>query len=405
MNHMPRDYSTCIDAGKVLAIIPARGGSKRIPRKNLRRLCGLPLIVHTVRHAQKARLVQRVIVSTEDDEIAGAARSAGAEVVIRPLELATDSSPSEAALLHVLEVLNRDEQYMPDLVVFLQCTSPLRAPDDIDRALETLISKGADSLFSAFRSHRSLWRLEGGELRSTSYDHRDRKPRQAMPVELEENGSIYVMRTEILRKTANRLGGKIAVYEMSLLDSFQVDSEDEWIVIEQLFRLRRRCEAVKALRHIELLALDFDGVLTDNRVLVSQDGSESVWCHRGDGRGISLLKERGIPVAVISQETNLVVEARCRKLDIPFYQGCKDKLEVLERLVSEFQVRIDKVAYIGNDLSDLECMKAAGVSIAVADASEESKAQAQFITEAMGGHGAVREVIDWIIEGRTTCPG
>ena len=344
--------------------------------------------------------MQRVVVSTEDDEIAAAARYTGAEVVIRPVELATDDSPSEAALLHVLEMLERHEQYAPDLVVLLQCTSPLRTSHDIDLALETLIKEGADSLFSASRSHFLLWRLDEGVLHSINYDYRDRKPRQAMPEQFQESGSIYVTRPELLRKTGNRLGGKIAVYEMSCLDSFQVDSEEEWLLIEQVFRLRRRREAVKALATIQLLALDFDGVLTDNRVLVSLDGLESVWCHKGDRQGIFMLKEQGIPVVVISPETNPVVEAQCGKLGVPLYQKCKDKLEVLKRVVADYGLLIENVAYIGNDLNDPNCMKAVGVSIAVADASAELKAQAQFVTEAGGGNGAVREVIDWILEGR-----
>lgn len=192
------------------------------------------------------------------------------------------------------------------------------------------------------------------------------------------------------------------MYEMSLLDSFQVDSEENWLLIEQLFHLRRQRASVKALGQIQLLVLDFDGVLTDNRVFVSQDGSESVWCHRGDGQGILMLKEQGIPVVVISQEANPVVEARCRKLAIPVYQGGMDKVQVLHLVVEEYGVSIEKVAYVGNDANDLGCMKSVGVSIAVADAADEVKAHADIITQARGGYGAVRDVIDCIMAGRIT---
>ena len=137
---------------RIIAIIPARGGSKGIPRKNLRLMAGDPLLVHTIRHAQKATLVQRVIVTTEDQDIAEVAKAAGAELVIRPMALATDDSPSELALLHVLEKLELDEKYYADVIVFLQCTSPLRSSDDIDRAIEKLFIEHADTLFSASRS-------------------------------------------------------------------------------------------------------------------------------------------------------------------------------------------------------------------------------------------------------------
>ncbi|MBI4236643.1 MAG: acylneuraminate cytidylyltransferase family protein, partial [Chloroflexi bacterium] len=124
---------------RVLCIIPARGGSKRLPRKNLALLLGEPLVAHSIRHALEARLVQRVVVSTDDAEIASVAEQHGAEVVRRPAEIAGDTATSESALLHVLDHLERTESYHPDLVVFLQCTSPVRQRDDIDNAIRALL--------------------------------------------------------------------------------------------------------------------------------------------------------------------------------------------------------------------------------------------------------------------------
>lgn len=160
---------------------------------------------------------------------------------------------------------------------------------------------------------------------------------------------------------------------------------------------------MKALEHLQLLILDFDGVLTDNRVLVSQDGSESVWCHRGDGHAILRLTQEGVPVVVISQETSPVVEARCRKLGIPCYHRTTDKVEVLHRVIQEYRVSVENVAYVGNDVNDLECIKSVGVSIAVADAADEVKAHARLITKTNGGYGAIQEVIGWIIKARNPC--
>ena len=170
---------------KVLVIIPARGGSKGLPRKNLRKLGGVPLIAHTVRHAKGSHLVHRVVVSTDDAEIATVARSEVAEVIMRPHDLATDSSPSEESVMHVLDQLERRDLFFPDIIVLLQCTTPLRESDDIDQAVETLLRENADSVFSACRRHVFLWSLEDEKLHSVSYDAHNREPRQAMPVQFE----------------------------------------------------------------------------------------------------------------------------------------------------------------------------------------------------------------------------
>src|SRR5437870_5509555 len=186
------------EAMEVLAIIPARGGSHRLPKKNVRLVAGRPLVAHTIEHARLSRVVTRTVVSTEDPEIASVSREAGAEVIERPAVLASSTATSESALLHVLEHLERTEGYRPDIIVFLQCTSPVRQPDDIDRAVQTLLNSGADSLFSATRSHWLIWRSEGPWVKSFNYDFRVRRREQDMEDEWRENGSIYVLRPWVL---------------------------------------------------------------------------------------------------------------------------------------------------------------------------------------------------------------
>lgn len=223
---------------KVTAIIPARGGSKGIPRKNVRLLAGKPLIAHTIEQSLGARLVTRTIVSTEDDEIASVSKDYGAEVIKRPTELATDTATSETALLHALDYLQRTEGYEPDLVVFLQCTSPMRQPDDIDNAIETLQFKEADALFSACHVEGFIWHDSKEALASINYDLVSRPRRQDIQEEiLEENGSIYILKPWVLKKYNSRFGGKIASYRMPRIYSFQVDVEEDLILIEHLITL------------------------------------------------------------------------------------------------------------------------------------------------------------------------
>ena len=221
------------------AIIPARGGSKGIPRKNLRLLAGKPLVVYTIEHAGQARSVDRVIVSTDDPEIATVSQEYGAEVIWRPAEISGDTATSESALLHALDHLRDMEGYEPDLVVFLQATSPVRQPDDVENAIETLQREGADSLFSACPLPGFVWRREGGRLSSFTFDYQHRPRRQDAPEDLMENGSIFIFKPWVLRKFGNRLGGKIAVYLMPALDSFEVNEPDDLELMEHLLAVRR----------------------------------------------------------------------------------------------------------------------------------------------------------------------
>lgn len=385
-------------SSEILAIIPARGGSKGIPRKNLQSLAGRPLLAHTVEAALAASSVTRVVVSTDDDEIAAVARALGAEVVVRPAEISGDTASSESALVHVLDRLRDAEGYEPRLVVFLQATSPIRRPSDIDDAVSTLVEADADSLFSACPVHGFVWRRSGDELRSLTYDHEHRPRRQDIGEDFLENGSIYVFKPWVLREHGNRLGGRIAVYKMDPLHSFQVDEPGDLELMERILQLDLPRSEPPDLSAVELLVLDFDGVMTDDRVITDQNGIESAICHRGDGFGVELLRRAGIEVIVLSKETNPVVAARCAKLGIPCHQGFDHKLPKLEALAAGRGLGPEHVAYVGNDINDIECVKWSGVGVAVADARAELRACAGWVTARRGGKGAVREVCDAIIE-------
>ena len=382
--------------GQTVAIIPARGGSKGIVAKNLRPLGGRPLVSWTIDAARRTPEVDRVVVSTDDAEIAAVASAAGAEVIDRPAALSGDAASSESALLHALDVLRSRNGYEPELVVFLQATSPLRAPGDIAAAIRRLRAENADSLLSVSAVHTFVWRREGGVWNSLNYDYRHRVRRQDSPEDVLENGSIYVFRPWVLRETGNRLGGRIAVYEMDPLNSFQVDRLEDLALMERL--VEARVGALPPIGRVRLLVLDFDGVMTDDRVFVDQDGREAVFCHRGDGLGIGLLRQAGIEVVVLSTETNPVVGARCRKLGLEFVQGCADKLVALKALAVRKGIDREEIGYVGNDVNDLGCLRWVGLPLAVANAVAEVRRAARYVSVAPGGFGAVREICDRLFE-------
>lgn len=155
---------------------------------------------------------------------------------------------------------------------------------------------------------------------------------------------------------------------------------------------------------IRLFATDFDGVWTDNRVIFGDDGSESVICDRSDSLGLKMLKEQrpDIEVIVISKETSAVVKSRCEKLKIPYRTGIDNKIMLFKEIVQEAGLEPGQVAYMGNDVNDLDCIRYAGIGIAVADSDPKVLAVADFVTKKNGGRGAIREIVDIILSGKGT---
>lgn len=153
------------------------------------------------------------------------------------------------------------------------------------------------------------------------------------------------------------------------------------------------------MEQVKLIVLDFDGVLTDNRVWISESGEESVACDRSDGMGISIVRKKGVHVCVLSSETNKVVMERCRKLQVLCYHGVKNKLTRLRQIAGWYSVNFNQIAYIGNDINDIECMQAVGYGVAVADAHPKVLEIADIVLEKYGGRGAVREFCDKVIYG------
>ncbi|HEY2010101.1 MAG TPA: acylneuraminate cytidylyltransferase family protein [Rhizomicrobium sp.] len=224
---------------KILAIIPARGGSKAIPRKNIIDFGGKPVLAWSVEQALASTRINRVVVSTDDDEIADVARRYRAEVIVRPPELSGDTASSESALVHVLDTLATQENYVPDLVVFLQATSPLRGEGDLDKAIAQLECEQADTLVSAGPFHGFVWEILDGKARPLTYDPLNRPRRQDIKAEyVVENGSFFVFKPEILRTLNSRLGGKISIYRQDLIDSFEINETEDMPLLLAMLRLK-----------------------------------------------------------------------------------------------------------------------------------------------------------------------
>lgn len=384
---------------KIIAIIPARGGSKGIPRKNIISLAGQPLLAYTIQAAKAARSVDGVYVSTDSQEVAQVTLNYGAEVILRPDELSGDTEPSETALLHALEHIQSTQGYTPDLLVFLQCTSPLTQPEDIDGTVAALQVAEADSAFTASLHHRFIWRVDNGLAIGVNHDTTKRLRRQDREPEYVETGAVYVMRIPGFLKARHRFFGKTVMHVVPAERSMEIDEPADLKVAESFLRDRQRQHRASLLPQLTSgIVFDFDGVFTDNKVTLTQEGVESVRCDRSDGYGIGLLQKANVPMIVLSKESNPVVAARCKKLKLDYIQGLDDKLTELKRWVEISDLPLSHLIYVGNDINDLECMTVVGCAVCPSDAHEKVKPYARIILEHAGGNGAIRELAEMVIK-------
>ncbi|ALM41278.1 acylneuraminate cytidylyltransferase [Streptomyces sp. FR-008] len=392
-------------APRVLAVIPARGGSKGVPGKNLAEVGGVPLVARAVHACRTARLVSEVLVSTDDPAIAEAARAAGATTVERPAPLSGDTATSEAAVLHALDTDEARHGRLADVVLLVQCTSPFLTADDVD-GVTAAVLEGADTAVTAAPFHGFLWRdLATGATPSSghgvNHDAAHRPRRQDRPEDLLETGAAYAMRGDGFRAVRHRFFGRTALVRTDPARVLEIDDPHDLARARALAPLLDRNEAPGARRpgpgDVDAVVLDFDGTQTDDTVQIDAEGRERVSVHRGDGLGIAALRDAGIPLLILSTEQNPVVTARARKLRIPVLHGVDRKDEALKQWCDEQGVDHARVLYAGNDANDLPCFALAGWPVAVASAHEPVRRAARAVTTAPGGRGAVREIASWLL--------
>lgn len=377
---------------KIVSIIPARGGSKGIPNKNIINIAGKPLIGWTIEQSINTNSINKTYVTTNDSKIAEISKEYGAEIIWRPENLSGDIATSESAILHALDYLKSTGTLEPDYVVFLQATSPLRKPDDIQKAIDRIIVDGADSLFSgAIFEDLLFWVNKKGAWESLNYDYKNRGIRQDRNPQFAENGSIYIFKPEVLKEYNNRIGRNFSLYKMQFWQTWQIDTEEDIELVEYFLEKKIKKRIDIGPDNIELMVYDFDGIMTNNKAIVNQEGQESVIVSRSDGLAISELRKMHIPQIIISTEKNDVVQKRAEKLQIPCIHGVGDKKSVLLEYTKTNQIDLAKVVYFGNDINDLEAMKIAGTPISPADAIEAVKKIAKIITSSNGGDGVIRE--------------
>lgn len=394
---MPEATRSNVPTDSVIAVIPARGGSKGVPGKNLVEVGGRSLLERSIATAQAAG-IGVVAVSTDDAAIAAEARRCGALVVERPDELSGDTASSESALLHAIEQLTADG-LGSEILVFMQCTSPFVDAESLRRAVRR-VAGGSDCVFAARRSHGFLWTTsDDGSAIGINHDASVRLRRQDLPPEWIETGSFYVMRTSGFVSTGHRFFGRIDIEEVPDSDAVEIDTPADLALARALAGADG---VLPPLRDVDVLVTDFDGVHTDDTAFVDQSGRETVRINRRDGHGVKLLREAGVPVLILSTETNEVVARRAEKLRVECLHGIDDKAPALLAWLDARGLDPSRTAYLGNDVNDIGCLEVVGSAICVADAHPAVAEVARFRTLEKGGGGAVREVAEAIIAGRST---
>lgn len=222
----------------IVAIIPARAGSKGIPDKNILNLCGKPLLAWSILQAKSASGVDSVWVTSDGKNILDVAEHYGANTVKRPDDISGDAASSESAWLQAVDYIEKKTQQTIDIVIGMQATSPIREARDLESALEIYRQQNLDSLLSVCEIEDFfVWEEnESQEFVSVNYDYNNRKPRQKIAKKYRENGSFYLFSPQLLRQQNNRLGGKIGKYEMDFYKMFQIDNRDDVKICEVLMK-------------------------------------------------------------------------------------------------------------------------------------------------------------------------
>lgn len=384
-----------------VAFIPVRGGSKSIPLKNIKPISGKPLVYWTVKAACGCKYIDKVYVATDSDKIKETVESfkngieaalfSKAEVIGRSAESASDTASTEFAMLEFAA------NYEFDNIVLIQATSPLLMESDLDHGFEAFDEEGTDSVLSVVPQKRFHWgNDERGFAHPTNYDVFHRPRRQDFNGYLVENGAFYITSKLELLKSQNRVSGNIKAVEMNEDTFFEIDEPSDWVIIEALMK-KNGMAAPREIPEIKMFLTDCDGCLTDGGMYYSEHGDELKKFNTRDGMGFEILRQAGVITGIITSENVDLNRCRAEKLKLDILEaGCKDKVGAVKRICEEYDIAIGNVAYIGDDINDLEVIKMVGFGCCPADAMTQVRVVADYVTQARGGKGVIREVVEKI---------
>lgn len=385
-----------------VAFIPVRGGSKSIPLKNIKEICGKPLVYWTIKAACGCDAIDKVYVATDSAQIRKTVNDfhfSKVEIIGRSPESASDTASTESAMLEFAEA------YSFDNIVLIQATSPLLRAEDLNQGFSLFSGSGCDSVLSVVPQKRFYWSYTPeGTVTPDNYDVYYRPRRQDFDGCLVENGAFYITSREDLLRTGNRVSGRIKAVEMCEDSFFEIDEPSDWIIIEALMKkngLNQDEHTLPDLSKIQMFLTDSDGCLTDGGMYYTENGDEIKKFSALDGMGLSMLRDAGIITGIVTGESRKLLERRAGKLHLDVLKmGITDKLPVVEAIAAEYKIPLSNICYIGDDISDLPVIKAVGFGCSVANGMSGVKNEAKYITHTPGGYGAIREIADLILASK-----
>ena len=377
---------------KTIGFIPLRKGSKGILNKNKRKMVGRPLFTWVLGEAIFSKL-DEVIIYTDDEAIIDFIKKEyhwtnKVKAIKRSKESAIDTASTESAMIEFCESID----YNFDAFCLLQATSPFTKKEDINTCLAKL-DNGFDSALTVVNTHRFLWNDKGEAI---NYNPLKRPRRQDFEGLLIENGAVYAVTKQVLKKHKNRIGEKTAVVKMPEDSLLEIDSESDWIAIESLLIERQKRE--KTTKKITHVVLDVDGVFTDGTITYTKDGEHTKSFDMRDGMGLEILRQFDVEVIIMTSENSLLVAKRMEKLKIEqVFLGVKDKYTLLNNIVAKANITLSNVAYVGDDVNDLTNICSVGWSLAPNNATDIVKINADVVLSKNSGAGAIREACHFIM--------
>lgn len=383
---------------KTIAFIPARGGSKSIPLKNIKLFCGKPLVCWSIEALEACSSIDVIIVATDSpliEEVVTRRNYSKTQIFHRSKENASDTASTESVMIEYINSANLNPN---DIFVLVQATSPLTQTIHFHEALVKYRSSNYDSILTCVRNRRFFWNEDGT---SKNYDYRNRPRRQDFDGMLMENGAFYINSVGNITRDKNRLSGKIGIYEMPEYTAMEIDEPDDWMILEQLMNRHILSKKHTKIR-IKLFLSDVDGVLTDGGMYYSEQGDELKKFNTRDGMAFQLLREVGIKTGIITSEDTQMVRNRAKKLKVDYLcQGKRDggKLAAAKEICEKEGISLSEVAYIGDDINCRELLSAVGVAACPQDADLEIKQIPNIVSlEKKGGDGCVREMVESLLK-------
>lgn len=375
-----------------VAFMPLRADSGSTANNNVRCIAGRPLFTWSLEQAIASKCFDEIYVVTDSSEICKKVSDEFSSTVT-----VLDHSASIHAETSIESAMREFQQrILFDVVCLIQAASPLTSAEDFRAAKHKFFAENLDSLVTVVQSKRFAWTMAGIPI---NHDPTIYPGHQDFEGYFMENGAFYLTRANLLEDYGCYVGGRTGIHEMAAETAIGIDERTDWIVVERLL-LRQKLRLAKAgASQIKVLVLDVDGTLTDGGMYYGPSGEALKKFNTRDAHGLQLLRENGIRVCVISTESSPSVEARMRKLNIEEYHpGVQDKFPLLLELAERWNLALQDIAYIGDDLSDLECLSRVGTAFCPADSVPEILRQAHYVCKHHGGKGAVREVCDLILK-------